>query len=173
MIKKIAIAVAVLIAGVLLYATTKPATLHIERSTTIQAPPDRIHALINDFRSWGAWSPWEKLDPGMARTHSGAPSGKGAVYAWSGNSSVGQGRMEITESAPSRIAIQLDFLSPVEAHNVAVFRLEPSGSSTNVTWTMDGPNSYMGKVMSVFVDMDQMIGRDFESGLANLKTAAE
>ena len=109
----------------------------------------------------------------MKRTYSGAPSGKGAVYEWAGNSNVGSGRMEILESDPSKVSIKLDFISPFEGHNIAAFTMRPSGDATNVTWTMDGPNAYLGKVIGVFMNMDRMIGSDFESGLAQLKTVAE
>ena len=174
MLKKIAITVVVLIAALLLFATTKPDTFMVQRVATIHAPPERIFPLINDFHNWGVWSPWEKLDTAMTRTFSGPESGVGAVYAWSGNSDVGSGRMEITESVPSsKITLALDFLSPFESHNITEFVLAPSGDSTTVTWTMRGPNQYIGKVMSVFVSMDQMIGKDFVAGLANLKTATE
>ena len=175
MLRKIALVVAVLLAGVLGYAATKPDTFRVERSATIDAPPEEIYALIDDFHHWGAWSPYEKLDPAMRRTHSGAMSGRGAVYAWASDGKAGVGRMEITEAAaPSRIAIQLDFTKPMKSHNIAEFTLEPAGGgATRVTWAMHGPNHYVGKVMSVFFDVDHMVGRDFETGLANLKALAE
>jgi uncharacterized protein YndB with AHSA1/START domain len=174
MFKKIAIIILVLLAAVLIYATTKPDTFEVRRSATIKAPPEKIFPLLNDFRSWQTWSPWEKLDPALKRTYSGAANGQGSVYAWEGNSKVGAGRMELMQSIPSsRIGIKLDFLKPFEGHNVAEFTLAPNGDSTTVTWAMRGPNPYLGKVMSVFVDMDRMVGRDFETGLANLKAAAE
>ena len=177
MLKIIAIAVAIvvaLVAGVLAYAATKPDALRVQRTTSIKAPAEKIFALINDFHSWGRWSPYEKKDPAMKRTLSGAASGQGAVYEWDGNGNVGRGRMEILESSPpSRIAIKLDFIKPFEGHNIAEFVLEPDGHATRVTWTMSGPSPYIGKVMRVFLDMDRMIGTDFEAGLANLKTATE
>jgi hypothetical protein len=173
MIKKIAIAVVCFIAGVLLYAATRPGTLHVERSTSIQAPPEAIHPLVNDFHSWPSWSPYENRDPALARIYSGAAAGTGAVYEWNGNNEVGQGRMEITESVPSRITIKLDFIKPFEGHNIAEFKFEPKGESTSVTWAMHGPSNYIGKLLSVFIDMDDMIGKDFETGLANLKSTAE
>jgi len=174
MFKKIAIVILVLLAAVLIYAATKPDTFEVQRSATIKAPPEKIFPLLNDFHSWQTWSPWEKLDPALKRTYSGAPSGQGSVYAWEGNSKVGAGRMEVMQSIPSsRIGIKLDFLKPFEGHNVAEFTLAPNGDSTTVTWAMRGPNPYLGKVMSVFVNMDRMVGRDFETGLANLKAAAE
>lgn len=174
MFKTIAIIVVVLIAAVLVFAATRPDTFRVERTTSIKAPPERVFALINDFDHWGAWSPWEKMDPAMKRTHSGAANGKGAVYAWEGNNKVGKGRMEILESSPvSRVAIKLDFIKPFEAHNIAEFTLAPQGDATHVTWAMHGPNPYFAKVMHVFFSMDRMVGKDFETGLANMKAAAE
>ncbi len=174
MIKKIALAVGVVIAGVLLYAATRPDALHVERSATINAAPEKIVPLINDFHQWSGWSPYEKIDPALKRTFSGSPEGKGAVYEWAGNNQVGSGRMEITDTAqPSRITINLDFTAPLEGHNVAQFTLAPQGDATRVTWTMDGPTPYVGKLISVFMDMDTMIGGAFDEGLANLKAIAE
>jgi hypothetical protein len=174
MFRKIAIVVGVLIAGVLGFAMTKPDSFHVQRTTKIKAPPDKIFPLINDFHSWSSWSPWEKVDPAMKRTHSGTASGKGAVYEWDGNSQVGKGRMEITDaSAPSKVTIKLDFLKPIEGHNTAEFTLEPEGDSTNVTWAMRGPAPFMSKVMQVFISMDTMLGKEFDTGLANMKSAAE
>ncbi|MGQ0810689.1 MAG: SRPBCC family protein [Nitrospiraceae bacterium] len=174
MFKIIAIVVVVLIAALLIYAATKPDTFRVQRATTIKAPPEKIFPLINDFHSWGAWSPYEKLDPAMKRTYSGAAHGKGAVYEWESNGKAGKGRMEIAEaSPPSKVTINLDFMKPFEAHNTAEFTLEPKGDSTNVTWAMYGPSPYMAKVIHIFFSMDSMVGKDFETGLANLKTVAE
>jgi carbon monoxide dehydrogenase subunit G len=174
MLKIIAIAVVVLVAAVLIFAATRPDNFRVQRTTSIKAPPEKIFALINDLHRWGSWSPWEKMDPEMKRTYSGAASGNGAVYAWQGNSKVGEGRMEISDtSPPSKVTIKLDFIKPFEAHNTAEFTLEPKGDSTTVTWTMYGPSPYMAKVIGVFNSMDSMIGKDFETGLANLKTVAE
>ena len=174
MIKKILLVIVVLVGAVLAYAATRPASMRVERQMTIQAPPDRIFTLISDFHNWAAWSPWEKMDPEMKRTYPGMQSGRGAAYEWAGNSDVGSGRMEITDVAPpSRITMNVDFSEPFEAHNVAEFTLVPHGHSTTVTWAMSGQNAYMAKLMGIFVDMDNMIGRDFETGLANLKAVAE
>lgn len=173
MIKKIALVIVVLIAAVLIYAATRPGTLHVERTATINAPPEKIVPHIVDFHQWGEWSPFEKIDPAMKRTFSGAPAGKGAVYEWQGNSEAGAGRMEITDSQPSRVTIKLDFTAPLEGHNIAEFVLEPQGDSTNVTWTMDGPTPYIGKLIGVFMNMETMIGGPFAEGLANLKRIAE
>jgi uncharacterized protein YndB with AHSA1/START domain len=174
MFKKIAIVVAVLVAAVLGFALTKPDSFTVQRTVTIKAPPDKIFPLINDFHGWSSWSPWENVDPAMKRTHSGAATGQGAVYEWDGNSKVGKGRMEITEAAPpSKVTIKLDFLKPIEGHNIAEFTLEPQGDSTNVTWAMRGPSPFISKVFQVFISMDSMLGKEFETGLANMKSAAE
>jgi uncharacterized protein YndB with AHSA1/START domain len=177
MLKALLIVVAVLVvcvAAALAYAATRPDTFTVRRSATIKAPPERIFALINDFRSWGRWSPYEKLDPELKRTYSGAPAGKGAVYEWEGNSKVGAGRMEILDApAPQKVTIRLDFKRPFEASNTAEFTLQPQGDATAVTWAMRGPSFFIGKLMSLFVDMDKMVGKDFETGLANLKAATE
>jgi uncharacterized protein YndB with AHSA1/START domain len=174
MLKKIVLVILALIAIVLIYAATRPDTFRVERTARIPAPAEKIFPLIDDFHRWGAWSPYEKLDPDMKRTFGGAPAGKGATYAWEGNSKAGAGHMEITESTPSsKIAIKLDFIKPFEGHNVAEFTLQPQGDATQVTWAMSGPSPYVAKVMGIFFNMDQMIGKDFETGLANLKTATE
>ena len=170
----IAITVAIAIAIVLILAATKPDTFSVRRVTTVRAPPEKIFPLINDFHQWGTWSPWEDKDPAMKRTYSGAGSGKGAVYAWDGNKNVGTGRMEILEvSAPSKIVIKLDFFKPFEAHNTAEFTMLPQGDATSLTWLMHGPAPFMSKVMQVFMNMDKMIGKDFEAGLAKLKKLTE
>lgn len=170
----IAVVLAVAIAVILILAAAKPDTFSVRRAAMVKAPPDRIFALINDFHRWGSWSPWENRDPAMKRTHSGAESGKGAVYAWDGNKNVGSGRMEILDaSASSKIVIKLDFFKPFEAHNTAEFTMQPQGGATDVIWVMHGPAPFMSKMMQVFMNMDSMIGKDFEIGLANLKTLAE
>jgi hypothetical protein len=170
MILTIAVIVVAVLAGVLAYAATRPDTFRIERAAGIKAPPEKIFPLIDDFHSWVTWSPWENIDPALKRTYSGAATGKGATYAWEGNSKVGTGRMEITESSvPLRITIKLDFIKPFEGHNTAEFRLEPKGGATTVTWAMFGPSTYLSKVMGLFFSMDRMIGGQFEKGLANLK----
>jgi uncharacterized protein YndB with AHSA1/START domain len=173
-LKIIASLVVLAVVVVLVLAARKPDHFRVQRSASIAAPPERIFPLINDFHRWGRWSPYEHKDPDMKRTFSGAVSGRGSIYEWAGNSNVGSGRMEIVESsAPSRIAIQLDFLKPFEGHNIATFTMEPAGGTTNVTWVMDGPTPLIGKIMHVFLNMDRMVGTDFEAGLANLKTVAE
>src|SRR5882757_4280384 len=170
----IAVVLAVAIAVVLILAATKPDTLRVQRAITVKAPAEKIFALINDFHQWRAWSPYEDRDPDLQRSYSGAASGKGAVYAWEGNKNVGSGRMEILDAPPpGKVVIKLDFLKPFEAHNTAEFTFVPQGDTTNVTWLMHGPAPFMSKVMQVFVNMDNMIGKDFAAGLANLKRITE
>lgn len=173
MIKKILLAIVVLIVVVLLYATTKPDTFSVKRNASIKAAPDKVASLINDFNRWTVWSPWEHLDPAMKKTLSGTAMGVGSIYEWEGNSKVGQGRMEILESTPTQIKIKLDFIKPFEGHNITTFSLEQQGEMTNVVWDMSGPTPYISKVMQVFMDMDKMIGKDFEKGLDAMKTQAE
>ncbi len=173
-LKIIALVVAVLIAGVLAYAATKPDTFRVQRTVTIQAPPEKIFPLINELPRWKEWSPYEKKDPAMKRTFSGPAGGKGASYAWEGNNEVGQGRMEIAETTPpSKVIIDLHFLKPFEGRNTAEFTLDRKGEATNVTWSMYGPAPYLTKLISTFCNMDSMIGDDFAAGLASLKALAE
>ena len=172
-IAAIAAVIAVPIAGVLASTATMPDSLRVERTASIEAPPEKISALISDFRHWGSWSPYETKDPDMKRTLSGAASGKGAVYAWDGDGNVGAGRMEIADASPSKVTIKLDFEKPFKANNIAEFTMQPNGNATAVTWAMHGPFPYISKVICVFLDMADMVGRDFEAGLANLKAAAE
>lgn len=174
MFRKFALALAVPIGGLLAYAATRPDTFHLQRTATIKASAETVFPLINDFHNWTWWSPYEKLDPTLQRTYSGAPSGKGAVYEWDGNSKAGAGRMEIVRSSvPSSITIFLNFVRPFKNYSTTEFTLESVGDSTNVTWAMQGPNLFMTKVMGLFINMDNMIGKDFEAGLANLKDVAE
>lgn len=179
MLKTIAIiaaVVAVAIAALLIYAATKPDTFRYARSTTIKAPPQKIFPLINDLQAFKQWSPYENKDPEMKRTISAPSAGKGATYAWEGNGNVGAGKMTIAASDPAaKVAINLDMLKPFAASNLVEFTLVPvpQGDATLVTWAMQGQNIYVGKVMSIFMDMDKMVGGDFETGLANLKRVAE
>jgi carbon monoxide dehydrogenase subunit G len=169
-----AILIVVAVAAVLAYAATKPDVFRVQRSASINAPAEKIFPLINDFHSWTAWSPYEKKDPNMKRTFSGAEKGKGAIYGWEGDSNVGSGRIEITDtSPPNSVNINLDMIKPFEAHNRVVFTLEPRGNTTTVTWTMNGNVPFFAKVIHVFFNMDRMVGGDFEVGLANLKAIAE
>jgi uncharacterized protein YndB with AHSA1/START domain len=163
------------VAGVAAYAAaTQPDTFRVSRSLDISAPPEEVYSILSDFRRSPEWSPYEKLDPDMKRTHGGAASGKGAVYEWNGDSNAGAGRMEIVEATPGQsVTLKLDFVRPFEASNVVEYKLQPKGSATQVSWDMHGPMPFISKVMCVFVDLDKMVGKDFETGLANLKTLAE
>ncbi|AMJ62523.1 SRPBCC family protein [Bosea sp. PAMC 26642] len=178
MLKTILLSIAGLLATgivvVLILAAMRPDSFSVQRATTINAPAERIFPLIADFRQWGAWSPWEKKDPNLTRSFSGAQSGVGARYAWAGDKNVGEGGMEIVEATvPSRIGLKLDFLKPFEAHNDVVFALVPQGTATTVTWTMTGPTPFFFKIVHVVMNMDKMVGGDFENGLAALKAQAE
>jgi len=169
-----AVLVAVGVAAVLVLAARKPDIFRVERSAGIAAPPETVFALIADFRRWTDWSPWETKDPAMTRTYGAVTAGEGAEYAWEGNKQVGKGRMRIIEAtAPSRIVLALDFERPFEAHNTVEFTLVPDGPGTHVSWAMRGPTPFFGKVMHVFMDMDRMVGGDFEAGFAKLKALAE
>jgi uncharacterized protein YndB with AHSA1/START domain len=170
----IAVILAIAIAAVLILAATKPDTLRVQRSVRIKAPPEEIFPLISDFHQWRDWSPYEQKDPAMKRTYDGAERGKGAVYAWEGDKNVGSGRMEILEaSPPQKVVIKLDFFTPFDGHNTAEFTMLPQGDGTHVTWVMYGPARFVTKLIQIFMNLDNMIGKDFEAGLANLKTITE
>ncbi|EHR05548.1 SRPBCC family protein [Bradyrhizobium sp. WSM471] len=176
MLKAIAVIVILLavgIVGVLGLALTKPDTFRVERSLAVKAPANAVYPLVADFHRWTAWSPYEGRDPAMKRRFGGT-EGRGATYAWDGNNNVGAGHMEILEaSAPSKLRIKLDFERPFEGHNTAEFTFVPQGDATLVTWAMSGPAPFLSKVMQVFINMDNMIGKDFEAGLASLKKLTE
>ena len=174
MFSTILIILVVIIAAVLVYAATRPNDFVTARTASIKAAPEAIFPLINDFRRWSVWSPYEKLDPEMKRTFSGADSGKGAAYAWEGNAKAGKGRMEIVNSVPSSlVSLKLDFEKPFKANNTVEFTLKPAGNATTVTWAMRGRYPFMAKLIGVFMNFDRLVGKDFETGLANLKRATE
>ena len=174
MLKLLLITVFVLLAALMFYVATRPASFRIQRSIHIAAPSEKLFAYLIDLHNFDAWSPWAPLDPAMRKTHSGAASGVGASYEWQGNNKVGHGRMEIVEAvAPERVLIKLDFLKPFEAHNMAEYLLAERDSETEFTWAMYGPNNFLSKVMGLFFNMDKMVGAQFEQGLAALKTVAE
>jgi hypothetical protein len=155
-------------------ASRKPETFSVARSTVIDAPADHIFGLINDFHQWTSWSPFEKLDPAMTKTFSGPTSGAGASYAWTGNKKAGAGSMTISGATPSsQVNIAMAFLKPFKSESTVQFLIEPSGAANQVTWTMSGKNQLFSKVMSVFMSMDKLIGKDFAEGLTNLKRVAE
>ena len=174
MIRMLAVVAAIALAAILALAAFKPDEFRVQRSTTINAPAAKVFPLIDDFRRWTAWSPFEKMDPTMRRTYGATTAGKGATYAWQGDGKAGAGRMEIAEStAPSRVGIVLDFEKPIANRARTTFTLSPHGDATLVTWTMESPNRYLVKVMHLFFDAEQIVGDDFARGLADLKAAAE
>ncbi len=166
--------VAAIIAVILVLAAMRPDTSRVERSIAIKASPEVVYGLLDNFHNWPSWSPWEKLDPAMNRGFTGPDKGKGAGYTWQGNKKVGKGAMEILESqASTKLIIKLDFFEPFEAHNTAQFDLSHNGGETTVTWAMFGPSPFMMKIMHLFMNMDKMVGKDFEEGLSHLKANAE
>ena len=174
MIKKILIALVIIIAALLVFAATRPDSFHVQRSASINAPTDKIFPLINDLHAWTTWSPYEKLDPDMKKAFSGSDNGVGAVYAWEGNKKAGAGRMTILQSVPdSRVNIGLEFFKPFKGNDTVDFTLDSVNGATTVTWAMHGPNPYMAKLIGIFCNMDKLIGKDFEAGLASLKAQAE
>jgi hypothetical protein len=174
MLKKLLIGIAVVLAVFAIVVAMQPTAFRIERKATIAAPDSVVFAQVNDFHRWNAWSPWAKLDPAMKETNEGSPAGAGATYSWAGNSKVGEGRMTITESTPnSLVRIRLEFLKPFAATNTAEFRFTPTGGQTTVTWVMTGQNNFMAKAFGLMMNMDKMVGSDFEKGLAQMKTVAE
>jgi hypothetical protein len=174
MLKKILIGLASLVLVLVVAVALQPSAFRIERSVTMAASPEQAFAQVNDFRAWKAWSPWEGKDPALRRTFSGPSSGVGAAYAWAGNDEVGEGRMTIEESVvPSRIDIKLEFLKPFAATNRAIYSFVPTSGGTKVTWAMEGNNNFVLKAFGLFMDMDQVVGPDFERGLASMKAVAE
>ena len=174
MLTKVLGVVALLIGGLAVMIAMRPADFRLVRSATVNAPPEKVFALINDFKQWESWSPWAKIDPAMKTSYGSVTAGPGATYAWVGNSDVGEGKMTITGNQPhSSVTIRLEFLKPMEATNVTEFTLTPAGAGTQVDWSMTGSNNFMAKAFDFFMNMDKMVGADFEKGLAQMKTAAE
>jgi carbon monoxide dehydrogenase subunit G len=174
MLKRILLSLAAIIVVFLIVVALQPSDFRITRSETMAAPPAAVFAQVNDFQNWRAWSPWEKMDPEMERTYEGPSAGTGAKYSWVGNSDVGAGSMTITESRPSEsIDIKLEFIEPMEGTSDTKFTFEPTGNGTNVTWDMSGKNNFVGKAFCLFMNMDKMVGTQFEEGLANMKSVVE
>ncbi|MDQ8163120.1 MAG: SRPBCC family protein [Gemmatimonadota bacterium] len=174
MLKTVGIILAVLLAALLLMASRQPDSFLVERAVTVAAPPEAIFPTIADLHQWSRWSPYEKLDPQMKKVFNGTPGAAGASYYWSGNSQAGEGTITVRElMPPSKITMQLDMLKPIEGHNVIEFNLEPTDGGTRVMWSMRGANSYLSKVVGLFMNLDTMIGKDFEDGLASLKLDVE
>lgn len=174
MLRKILIALAAIVLAFVVVAALQPSDFRVVRSATISAPASAVFAQVNDFHNSEAWSPWEKLDPAMKQTYDGSPAGTGAIYTWAGNNQVGEGRMTLTESRPTElIRIKLEFLKPFKATNTAKFTFKPVGDQTVVTWTMTGENNFIAKAVSLIMNMEKMVGGQFEKGLASMKTVVE
>ena len=178
MIKKIllwtAALVAVLIAGFVAVVAMQPEDFVITRSTMIDAPPEQVFDYVNDLQKFQAWSPWAKLDPNAKNTFEGPTAGEGASFSWSGNDKIGEGTMTITESnSPELVRMKLVFLRPMEDEADIDFVFEPADGKTKLTWKMAGKNDFMSKAFCLVMDMDAIVGGDFEKGLASLKSIAE
>ena len=174
MLQIILIAFAVIVIVLVVIVALQPSDFRVARSATISASPPAVFAQVNDFHKWEAWNPWGKIDPAMKQTYEGAPAGVGAIYTWVGNKNVGEGRMTLTESRPSDlIRIKLEFFKPFAGTNIAEFTFKPEGNQTAVTWSMAGKNNFMAKAIHLFMNMDKMIGGQFETGLAQMKSIVE
>ncbi len=174
MIKKLLLGLVAVIAVFCAVVATQPATFHVERSATVPGPPEVAYDIVNDFHRFGEWSPWEKLDPNMKKTFEGPKSGVGGKYTWTGNDDVGAGSMEIISVEENKkVTMDLHFLKPFEASNKTTYSFAAEGTGTKVTWAMDGENNFMAKAFGLLMDMDKMVGGDFERGLASLGTVAE
>ena len=174
MLKVFLIALALGLGGFLIYVQRQPAQFNITRSVLIAAPPAKPYALVNDFRNWKKWSPWEKMDPNIQSRYEGPDSGAGSSYAWVGNSKVGQGKMTITESRQDEsIQIRLDFVKPMPATNLSAFSFRPEAGGTRVNWSMNGTNNFLQRAICTFMNMDKVVGGQFDKGLADLKMLSE
>lgn len=174
MLWKVLAVVAVVVAAFFAFVALRPASYRVERSIVVAAPPERIFALVADLRRMDEWSPWAKLDPKMQKHHEGEPGQPGSSYRWAGNDAVGEGRMTVVEVvAPSRVSYRLEFLKPFESVATTGFQLVPEGARTKVSWGMEGRLGFVEKLVGVFTDMNAMIAKDFDEGLASLKALAE
>jgi uncharacterized protein YndB with AHSA1/START domain len=174
MLKKIIVAIAVIVIVFVIIVALQPAEFHVARTATIAAPPAVVFAQVNELKKWDAWSPWVKLDPAMKQTYEGPASGTGAISRWTGNNQVGEGSMTITESRPNElIRFNLEFIKPMAGTSTAEFSFKPEGNQTTVTWSMSGKNNFIAKAMCLFMNMDKMVGGQFEKGLAQIKSITE
>jgi len=174
MMRKILIGLVVIVVVFAVIVALQPSEFRIARSATVSAPAPAVFAQVNDFRKWEAWNPWGKIDPAMKQTYEGAPAGTGAIYTWAGNKEVGEGRMTLTESRPNElIRIRLQFFKPFTATNTAEFTFTPEGDRTVVTWSMTGEKNFIAKAVHLFMNMDRMVGGQFEKGLAQMKSVVE
>lgn len=174
MLKKILIVAVVALAAFAIYVNSRPADFTVTRSASINASPAKVHGIVNNMRRWNEWSPWAKRDPKMKTTYEGPESGVGAAQGWEGNKEVGSGKMTLTKSVPAQlVAFKLEFFKPFKGENQVEFSFKPEGKGTQVVWTMTGKYNFISKAICLFMDMDRMIGGDFEAGLAGLKGLAE
>lgn len=174
MLIKVLVGFVGLILLLVIVVALQPSAFRVSRSIRIAAPPAIVFSHVNDFHKWGAWSPWAKLDPNMIETHAGPNEGEGASYSWAGNGNVGEGRMTITECRPAEhLKLQLEFFKPFKGSNTAEFTFEPDGDGTKVTWSMYGEQQFCAKAMGLIINMDKMIGNNFEQGLAEMKLLSE
>jgi Polyketide cyclase / dehydrase and lipid transport. len=177
MLKKLVIVLAVLAVLVVVFLVVvamQPADYRVVRTASIAAPPETVFAQVNDFHKWETWSPWAKIDPAAKFSYEGAPAGVGSVFSWAGNKQVGEGRMALTDSHPNdQIRIKLDFIKPYPSSCIQEFAFKPEGKETVVTWTMTGQKDFMSKAVCMFMNMDKMVGGDFERGLASMKSVTE
>jgi hypothetical protein len=174
MLNIILIALAAIVVALVVVVSLQPSQFRVVRNTTISGPAPAVFAQVNDFHKWEAWNPWGKIDPAMKQAYEGAPAGTGAVYSWIGNREVGEGRMRIIESRPSDlIRINLEFFKPFAGNSIAEFTFKPEGNQTAVTWSMTGTNNFTAKAIHLFMNMDKMIGGQFEKGLAAMKSIVE
>ena len=174
MLRNILIALVVVLVALAVVVAFQPAEFRVARSATMSAPAPAVFAQVNDLRKWETWNPWQKKDPAMKLTFSGPPAGPGASYSWAGNNEVGEGRLTITESHPSDLVrIKLEFMKPFAATNTAEFTFKPEGERTNVTWAMQGNNNFFAKALHLVMNMDKMVGGEFEKGLVDMKAAVE
>jgi hypothetical protein len=173
MLKKVMIAVAILVVVFVGVVAMQPAEYQVVRTAVIPAPAPAVFGLVNDFHKWEQWSPWAKLDPAVRNTFEGPAAGPGAIFKWAGNDKVGEGQMTLLESRPAEaVSIKLEFIKPFASTCATLFQFKPDGNGTAVTWSMAGTNGFMEKAICMFMNMDKMVGGDFERGLAQMKTAA-
>ncbi len=173
MFKKFLTGLVLIIAAIMVYASTKPDDFKVSRSTTINAPASDIYAEVSNLKAWDSWSPWAKLDPNAKTTFEGPETGVGAKMSWDGNMEVGKGSLTITESNQQRVAYDLVFEKPMAGTNISAFTLQEHGVQTQVTWSMEGKQSFPAKVMSIFMNCEKMVGEQFDKGLSNLKSVVE
>lgn len=174
MLKKILLALTVIVVVFVIVVAMQPFEFRVTRSAILSAPAPAVFAQVNDLHKWEAWSPWAKIDPAMKKTYEGAPAGAGAIHTWAGNHEVGEGRVTIAESRPNElIRIKLEMFKPFAATNNVEFTFKPEGNQTVVTWGMTGAKNFFAKALHLFINMDKMVGGQFEQGLSQMKSVVE